>query len=149
MRHAEKTGDKKDHHLSKLGQRRAEALVRYIPERFGAPAFLLAASRNRRSDRPVDTLRPLSAALGLPIISHIEDEDVDGVVAYLAAGQEHTGKLGIISWRHSDLPDLIAALGAPAGTYPADWADEEYDVLVEIDYRRGGVPVVRQHVFSM
>lgn len=149
MRHAEKTGDRSDRHLSKKGQRRAEALVRYVPERFGSLGFLLAASRNPRSDRPVDTLKPLAAALGLPIIDHIDDDDASGVVAFLA-GDAVTGQAGVISWRHSDLPDLIAALGAPDGTYPDPWHDDEYDIVVEIKYRAVGfAPEVRQHVFSL
>lgn len=150
MRHAEKTGDKNDRHLSKKGQQRAEGLVRYIPERFGPPGFLLAASRNPRSDRPVDTLKPMADALALSIIDHIDDEDTAGVVDFLTAGDAFKGQLGVISWRHSDLPDLIAALGAPEGTYPAAWPEAEYDIMIEIDYRTAGIaPQVRQHVFSL
>jgi hypothetical protein len=150
LRHAEKTGDRDDPHLSKKGWQRAEALVRYIPERFGPPGFLLAASRSSRSNRPADTLKPLADALALAIIDHIDDDDAAGVLAFLAEGDAFKGQLGVMSWRHSDLPDLIAALGAPTGTFPSDWHDDEYDIMVEIDYRtRGTAPLVRQHVMGM
>lgn len=150
LRHAEKTGDRDDPHLSKKGWRRAEALARHIPERFGPPGFLLAASRNPRSNRPVDTLKPLADALALSIIDHIDDEDTGGVVTFLSEADPFIGQLGVISWRHSDLPDLIATLGAPEGTYPPEWHEDEYDIMVEIDYRTAGIaPVVRQHVFAV
>ncbi len=150
LRHAEKTGKKDDLHLSETGQRRAEVLVRYIPERFGQPGFLIAASRNPHSDRPRDTLKPLADALALAIIDHIRDEDTNGVVALLAEGVAFTGQLGVICWRHSDLPDLIAALGAPDGTFPRKWDETDYDTIIEIGYRAGsGSPEVRQHVMAM
>jgi hypothetical protein len=42
MRHAEKTGDPKDPHLSQEGYARAANLAVYIPATFGVPQFLIA-----------------------------------------------------------------------------------------------------------
>ena len=145
MRHGEKTGDKAERHLSPAGQKRAEALVDYIPRKFGRPDFLLAAGRNPHSDRPVDMLKPLASALGLAIIDHLQDENAGGVVDLLSEPR-FAGQLGVVSWRHSDIPRLLAALGAPDGTYPRPWPEDEYGVLIEIVYRgEGARPDIKQH----
>ena len=134
MRHAEKTGDKRDPHLSDAGQQRAEKLVSYIPKQFGKPDFLFAATSSKRSSRPYETLAPLATALGLKIDERFDDGHYDALVERLAK-PAYTGKFGVISWRHSDIPALCAALGAPDGTYPADWPETLYDVVVEITFR--------------
>lgn len=145
MRHAEKTGKRSDHHLSKAGAERAQRLVTYIPQTFGRPDFLIAASRSKYSNRPYETVEPLAKALGLDIVDSIEDEDFAGLVEELSAPR-HAGKLGVISWRHSDLPGLLTELGAPDGTYPRSWDTDLYNLVIELDYRSGPVPAVRQHV---
>lgn len=143
LRHAEKTGKKSDHHLSPEGQERAERLAAYIPKEFGKPDFLIAANRNKYSDRPVDTLKPLAAALGLGIIDHLEDEDAPGLVALMRDDPAFSGKLGVISWRHSDLPSLIAALGAAPGTYPDPWEEDLYALIADLQFTAGAPPIVR------
>ncbi len=136
MRHAEKTGDRRDPHLSEAGFARAEKLVSYIPRQFGKPDFLFAATSSKRSSRPYETLEPLAAALGLKIDERFDDEDYDALVERLAK-PTYASKFGVISWRHSDIPALCAALGAPDGTYPADWPEDLYPLVIEITFRDG------------
>ena len=62
MRHAEKTGELDDIHLSKAGLRRAERLASYIPETFCKPDFIFAAARSRRSRAPRSPRRSRSRA---------------------------------------------------------------------------------------
>jgi hypothetical protein len=143
MRHGEKTGEKRDPHLSEAGQQRAEKLVGYIPQQFGKPDFLAAATSSKRSSRPVETLEPLAAAFGLEIQDGYDDEDYDALVEELT-GPAYTRKFGVIAWRHSDIPALVAALGAPDGTYPAAWDEAVYNVIIEIVFRDGAAPKVRQ-----
>lgn len=134
MRHGEKTGDKRDKDLSEAGWARAKKLATYIPQSLGKPDFLIAASNSVKSKRPKQTLEPLAQALGLDIWAALDDEDVDPLIAALTKERAWAGKFGVISWRHSDLPRLIGALGAPLGSYPDPWDSAEYALLIEITY---------------
>ena len=141
LRHAEKTGDPKDPHLSAEGQARAAQLAQTIPANFGRPDFLFAAKTSKRSRRPVETLETLAEAAGLDIDGSFDDEEVDGLVDALCS-TKYAGKLGVICWRHSDIPHLAGVLGAPAGSYPDPWPDEDFDRIIEVDYRQGNPPRV-------
>lgn len=134
MRHAEKTGDRRDPNLSDAGAARAQKLVTYIPKQFGKPDFLFAAKSSKRSSRPYETLQPLAASLGLKIDERFDDEDYDELVERLAK-PAYAGKFGVVSWRHSDIPALCAALGAPDGTYPEEWPEDLYPLIIEISFR--------------
>src|SRR5262249_40034999 len=73
IRHAEKTGDKADVHLSKQGQERAEVLYQLFvaskdrPDPFPTPDFIFAASNAKDSQRPLETVTPFAMKLKLPI----------------------------------------------------------------------------------
>ena len=144
LRHAEKTGDKRDRGLSEAGLARAQKLATYIPETFGTPDFLIAAAGGKKSDRPYDTLVPLAKVLGLGIWADLDDEEVDDLVEALSDKRDWKGKFGVISWRHSDLSRLIAALGAPAGTYPDPWDPSRFDLLIDMTFSGAAPPKVRQ-----
>jgi hypothetical protein len=98
------------------------------------------------------TVRPTSQAssatksaqaCNLEIIEDFRDEDVEEVVDMLSREQRFAGKYGVICWRHSDLPRLIASLGAPDGTYPDPWNPATFDLLVDVAYVGAGAPQVR------
>lgn len=146
LRHGEKTGDKNDPYLSQPGQARAETLAAYIPETSGKPDFLIAAKTSRKSQRPYDTLKPLAESLGLDIMEKFDDEEVDALVAHLGGKSKYAGKFGVISWRHSDIPALLEALGAPAGSYPQDWDYDEYKLMFEVRFADGRAPEVRRTI---
>lgn len=137
LRHAEKTGDKRDPHLSPPGTKRAEQLVAYIPATFGQPEFLIAARTSKRSRRPVETLEPLAASLALPIEADLDDEDVDALVRMLGKEAGFRGHTGVISWRHSDLPRLTAAL-CGVDLLADGWGDDDYTTIVDITYAEDG-----------
>ena len=132
LRHAEKTGDKRDPLLSAAGVRRADMLVEYIPAMFGRPDFLIAAKTSKRSRRPVQTLEPIAAALALPVRAKIDDDDSDDLVEMLRDKPRYQGKFGVVCWRHSELPELLAMLGAAPGTYPVSWDENDYTTIVDI-----------------
>lgn len=142
LRHAEKTGKKSDSGLSPAGTARAARLVDYIPGTFGAPAFLIAARTSARSRRPVETLEPLAEAAGLSIRGDIDDSEVKKLVRALRDDDAYRSKAGVISWRHSDIPRLVASLGAPEDLLP-DWHEDDYTTIVVIDYRDGAPPTAR------
>jgi hypothetical protein len=137
LRHAEKTGDRRDRNLSPAGHERAMRLVPYVLETFGRPDFLIAAKSSDRSRRPVETIEPLAGAVGLEIKSKFDNDEVDALVAALGEKRSYRGKFGVISWRHSDIPCLVATLGAPADTFPGEWGESDYTTLVDISYSSG------------
>jgi hypothetical protein len=137
LRHAEKTGVKSDRNLSPAGSERAARLVPYVLQTFGRPDFLIAAKSSNRSRRPVETIEPLAAALGLEITSKYDDDEVDALVATLGEKGSYRGKFGVISWRHSDIPRLVATLGAPADMFPEEWDDADYTTVIDITYSAG------------
>ena len=138
LRHAEKSGDKRDPHLSLVGRRRAELLVKYVPATFGQPQFLIAARTSNRSRRPVETLEPLAAALALEITAKLDDDDIADLLGALRDKQRYRGKLGIICWRHSELPRLLRALGAAPETFPSPWDENDYTTFIDITYPGNG-----------
>ncbi|MDX2259622.1 MAG: histidine phosphatase family protein, partial [Hyphomicrobiaceae bacterium] len=144
MRHAEKSGDKRDPHLSLPGRKRAEHLVEYIPATFGQPHFLIAARTSSRSRRPVETLEPLAAALALEVRAKFDDDDVDDIVEALRDKQRHRGKLGVICWRHSELAGLVQALGAAPDAYPDPWDENDYTTIIDLTYPGNGEVTARR-----
>src|SRR5258707_337996 len=78
IRHAEKPEDSKepkDPDLSKRGFERAAALARVIPSNFPHPDFLIATKRSAHSNRPMETIEPLSRALHEEIELSFKDEE--------------------------------------------------------------------------
>jgi hypothetical protein len=138
LRHAEKTGDKRDPHLSLPGKRRAEQIVNYIPATFGQPQFLIAARTSNRSRRPVETLEPLAAALALEVWAKIDDDDSDELIDTLRDKQRYSGKIGVICWRHSELPGLLAELGAAPEAFPNPWDDNDYITIIDVTFPGNG-----------
>ena len=144
MRHAEKTGDDLDRHLSAQGQKRAEQLATYIPQQFGTPDFLIAAKSSKKSQRPHDTIAPLANALSLKINETFDDDETDALVEHMGRSDTYAAKFGVISWRHSDISAQLAALGAPNGSYPQMWDPAVFNRILDISFRDGVSPHVRQ-----
>lgn len=136
LRHAEKTGKKSDTGLSPVGTARAVQLARYVPDTFGLPAFLIAARTSNRSRRPVETLEPLAEAMSLAIRDDLDDSEIRKLVKALRDDPAYRGRSGVVSWRHSDLPGLVAALGAPDDFLP-DWDEDDYSTVILLDYGAG------------
>ncbi len=143
MRHSEKTGDKSDPHLSAAGHQRAKTLASYVPQQFGKPDFLVAAKTSNISMRPYETLEPLAGQLKLDIIDTFDDEETHALVEHLAK-PIYTGKSGVISWRHSDIPALLAALGASDGSYPQPWDSAVFNLIIDMTFADGAAPRARQ-----
>jgi hypothetical protein len=139
IRHAEKLTDKRPD-LSREGFLRAAML----PDLFLPPAgssrvalqrpdFLFATARSKNSNRPFETIMPLSSTLNLPISNEIENENFADLAKLLLGGQ-YAGKVVLVAWHHGKLPDLTKALGA---TPPYVWPDTQFDHIWRIDYLDG------------
>jgi hypothetical protein len=139
IRHAEKPPIGMD--LSPAGFERAKL----IPKLFGGagaaaphdlprPDFLFATHVSKNSNRPVETITPLSHAFGLPISHEIADKDFAVLAAELLSGK-YAGKVVLVAWHHGSLPGLARALGA---TPPYDpWPETQFDRVWKIDYKDG------------
>lgn len=139
IRHAEKLSDGQID-LSPTGFERARLLSKEFAS--GArpdlptPQVLFATHISAHSNRPVQTVNPLAAALHLPINDHFKNNDYAGLAAALLSGQ-YAGKVVLVVWHRGSIPQLATALGA---TPPySSWPEQQYDRIWRIDYTGGKV----------
>jgi hypothetical protein len=132
--HAERDFSGSD--LSPIGFERARQLPKlFLPP--GArhdlpmPQFLFAAKASASSNRPIETLTPLSAALHLPINDTFRNDDYPHLAATLLSGK-YAGKVILIAWHHGKVPQLATALGATPPYAP--WPEQQFDRIWRIDY---------------
>jgi hypothetical protein len=140
IRHAEKlTGGRID--LSPVGFERAKLLPKVFspagarPD-LPAPQVLFATHLSEHSNRPVQTVTPLAAALHLPIDDSFKNDDYPALAAALLSGK-YAGKVVLVVWHHGKIPQLASALGATPPYNP--WPDNQYDRIWRIDYANGKV----------
>jgi hypothetical protein len=138
IRHGEKPGDPSTDSptdgpdLSPRGYERAGALAPYVPATFGAPDFLFATQASAHSNRPAETITPLSLALKLEINSDYADGDYATLAGKLLADGTYAGKLVLICWHHGNIPGLTQALG---GTPPVPkWPGTVFDRVWQLNY---------------
>ena len=144
MRHAEKTGDPMDPHLSQDGYARAAQLADYIPATFGVPQFLFATSISKHSIRPIETIKPLSAKIGVPVDATYADQDYGALASRLLSEPRYTdaGILIVICWHHGNIPLLAHALRAKSGSYPDPWDTQVFNQILLLTYSGDGEPEV-------
>lgn len=144
MRHADKPDDPYDENLSDAGEARAEHLATYIPQTFGKPDDILATAHSKHSNRPIETVKPLAAALGMKVEHDFENDDFDDLVDEIFSNPDYKGKTLIICWHHGKLPAIAALLGAPSGSYPDPWPEDAYNIILDFRYdpNSGRAPTV-------
>jgi len=139
IRHAEKPEEtaagEKDPNLSKQGFARADALAKVIPEHFPRPDFLIATKKTKGSDRPAETITPLSKALGEPIEATAKDDDFAAVARDVLTNPKYDGKVVLIAWHHGKIPELAKALGVTDA--PAKWDARVFDRVWEVTFENG------------
>jgi broad specificity phosphatase PhoE len=144
MRHAEKTGDPMDPHLSQDGSARAAKLADYIPVTFGTPRFLIATSISKHSMRPIETIKPLSQKIGVPIDATFADQDYGALVSQLFSEPRYAdaGTLILVCWHHGNIPSMMHALRAKPGDYPDPWDAHVFNQILDLTYAGDGEPEV-------
>ena len=138
IRHAEKpdpTDAAPDINLSKRGFQRADALAKTIPDHFPRPDFLIATRQSKNSNRPVETITPLAAALHEKIEAEFKDDEFDQAAHEVLTDPKYTGKTVLIAWHHGKIPELAKALGAK--DVPDKWDPNVFDRVWEITYDAG------------
>lgn len=143
MRHAEKTGDPMDPHLSSDGYARAARLADYIPTTFGRPTFLIAASESKHSTRCIETIKPLSAKTGISIDATFADQDYGALSHQLLSLPQYAADdvLIVLCWHHGNIPSMANALRAPKGSYPDPWDAQVFNKIIVLKYS-GSIPKV-------
>ncbi len=138
IRHAEKpdeTNGEKDPNLSKQGYARADALSKVIPDHFAKPDFLIATKKSKGSDRPIETITPLSKAINETIDSTYKDDDFAEVAKDVLTNPKYDGKTVLIAWHHGKIPELAKALGVTDA--PDKWDSKVFDRVWEITFEDG------------
>jgi hypothetical protein len=135
--HAEKPDTAGDPNLSPRGFERADALAHVIPDHFVKPNFLIATKKSKGSDRPIETLTPLSKAIDEPIQSKFADEEFSEVAHDVLTNPKYRGKVVLIAWHHSKIPELANALGATDA--PKEWNSKVFDRVWELTFSGDGV----------
>jgi hypothetical protein len=139
MRHAEKPSDAKDPNLAPQGFRRAQALPQLFtgPQpRLPRPEFLFASDAAKHSNRPMETIQPLSQALQERINHDYVDLETGPIAKQILSGK-YAGKVVLICWHHGEIPHLAEALGVTDA--PHKWDPDVFDQVWEIRWV-GGQP---------
>ncbi|TDL15365.1 hypothetical protein BD410DRAFT_796480 [Rickenella mellea] len=125
IRHGEKpSGDGEG--LSAAGEVRAQALARVFgkdsPYNIG---YILAEKPHKHEHRarPVETVTPLAASLGLTVDTSCERDDAPAVARAVSAFAATSDKNILICWEHKALRDIAAGLGV---IDPPHYPGEEY-----------------------
>jgi hypothetical protein len=146
MRHAEKPAEKGDIHLASPGVQRAQRLATYIPKTFGQPNFIFATQQSPDSNRPVETVQPLSNAIGVPIDSSFANDQYKTLADHVATDPKYNGALVLICWHHEKIPKLALHLGAPASGIPDPWNPDVYNLILVLDFSPGPSPSVSKNL---
>jgi hypothetical protein len=141
IRHAEKPESGK--HLSPAGVRRAQAYVGFfksftLNSHLVKVDHLFAAQESKNSDRPRETLLPLSNALHLKIHSTFDLSKSQELADKVR--RSYSGETVLICWHHGAIPDLLKAFGAnPKALLPGgEWPDDVFGWLIVLRYDQNG-----------
>jgi len=141
IRHGEKPDTGRD--LSPAGQQRAEAYIHYFQEftvdsKPLRPDVIFAAKDSKESERPRLTVEPFAKAAKLRIDARFSSNQSPELAAALRATEQ--GKRILISWHHTDIPDLLRALGAkPKSLLPGGkWPDAVFGWVILLSYDQDG-----------
>src|SRR5215469_17309667 len=155
IRHAEEPS--KGDGLSSRGTERAQGYVEYFKNFTidGKPLkidHLFAASDSSNSKRPRLTLEPIAQALDISIDSQFKSKDFLKLAQKIETLPQ--GSNVLICWHHSDIPNLIGALGADAEKVlqKDKWPGKVYGWLIQLRYDEKGnlfdSKRIKEHLFQ-
>ena len=137
IRHAEEEKSHPDEHLNAEGRKRANGLAGMFLAQFAPPGLLFAARSSKASHRSMETLTPLSAALGLKIDDSFANTQYRDLAKAILTRPDCAGKRILVCWHQENLPQLARALGAKGG--PSDWPGKQFDHVWRLQYSAQGV----------
>jgi hypothetical protein len=129
----DETGRADEHSMTRTGWQRAYKLadvfdgVGPTPPGLTRPAVIYAAhaNENGRGDRTRETVRPLAEKIGVPVNTAFGKGDEQA----LARSVESEPGPTLISWQHSEIPDIAESFGTVTPAPPTEWPDNRYDVV--------------------
>ena len=126
-----------------IGQYKQVSSVSGKKPRFQTPKFIFATEQSRHSNRPVETVTPLSLGLGLGINGNFPDSaaGIQGL-ANVLQGPTYAQQVVLIAWHHGTIPKLATALGVAK---PPKWKGTIFDLVWEITYSTKGKATLRIH----
>jgi len=137
IRHAEKPANGDG--LSPEGFQRAKDLVPFFfrnpaVTRFGAPAaiYAMAPKGQGGSIRAIQTVTPLAAALHMAIDTRYTRDQIRNVVQEVMSYPGFDGRMVLICWEHTVIPQLAAEFGASEA--PQVWDDNDFSSVWELDF---------------
>jgi len=139
IRHAEKPDDGNE--LNQRGRERAAALVAYFqgrPEvlqfKTSAAIYAQAPKNSGSSIRPLQTVKPLAAALKLQVVQRFMHDDYRDMVKEILKREDLKDRMVLICWEHKVIPDIAQALGATDA--PGKWHGDVFDRTWVITFGR-------------
>ena len=141
MRHGEDMGET-SFHQNPRGYQRAEALPRLFSSRLPTPQVIIATRASKGSNRPVETVEPLSRQLRLSIDSRFRDHDYNALGHALLTDERYVAKVTLVCWHHGTMPNLAMALGVKGAPR---WPGSQFDRVWVIDPRRQPVTLDEVH----
>ena len=105
-----------------------------LKPRFTTPDVLFATKASGSSNRPVETITPLSAALNLPYDASCSDDEYATLATEIKSNSDYTDKIVLICWHHGNIPALAEQFGI---TQPPTWDATVFDRVWEIAYNPG------------
>jgi hypothetical protein len=137
LRHGEKPANGND--LSPQGYQRANALPGLFKSdpallHFGTPAAVYAMGPKGPdgTERPIETVTPLAQALGLTLQDQFDKKDIQDLVTEVMTDPKYDGKMVVICWEHSTIPEIAQDFGA--ANVPAVWLGNVFDRLWVLDF---------------
>jgi hypothetical protein len=143
IRHGEKPlGDDKVSDLAPAGFKRADALPSLFLQQPGSsrlprlprPSYLFATDTSKHSNRPIETITPLSQALHLALNHDYADREAPTLAKEVLSGK-YAGKVVLICWHHGEIPHLAQSFGVTDA--PKKWDDTVYDKIWMIEWMDG------------
>jgi broad specificity phosphatase PhoE len=148
IRHAEKpdakhqgvneAGSNDNESLTPLGWQRAGGLAVFFGPKGGLPApdriFAAAAEKEKvaphqkvgsKSNRPLETVTPLAAKLGITAM----DTYTKGEEAGLVGEVVKLGGATLICWQHEAIPEIAKLIMGTQAGIPDPWPDDRFDVV--------------------
>ena len=95
--------------------------------RFGTPVAIYAMARSHPdhgSLRPIETVTPLSSALGITLNTNYQKDDYQAMANAIMSNPKYMGKMVLICWEHTVIPQIVQAFGYKTG--PQNWDGDAY-----------------------
>ena len=105
------------------------------------PTHLFASQvgPNSSSKRPLETLQPLSARLGIPTNTTYLKEELGQLVQAVRAAEG----VALVSWEHHLIPAIASGLLGSTSGVPQIWPDDRFDLVWVIDLAGSGEHAAR------